>query len=220
MTIGLSFRSRFSYGKATQSANTAITQLIPPLQHHKTIVTVVQATAGGTAHVLTLLRPLASTTLTAAVAAGSGYVLPLAADPGMLLTYPDGKPVPYSVYSAINFGDYFALALPDGTFFVDTVLSWDGTRLNLSMNGTLPTNGAAAGARVWWFANPGSVDPLNPPQPAHAQLDVPANATTTFPDADSGLQATLGHNSPILIHDNNVTAAGVLEFALGGHMRV
>src|SRR4051812_4103449 len=66
--------------KQTATADTVITALIPPRRNCKTRITSILYQCAGTAHTITLLKALGSSTLTADVAA-SGTSITLAAAP-------------------------------------------------------------------------------------------------------------------------------------------
>lgn len=183
------------FGRITQTAGTTIEVLVPPRTDAKARITKLVATAAGTAHVATCLRPIGTTTLSADAAAGQA-VINLTADPG-----PTGNPIAANDWLAIR-------RAADGTTRAYKVLSVSTLAVTLTAN--LGTGlGLAAGDKVWNFGVAGDTDPRT--GLAHPGFTLPASATTSYSDPESGVVATLSADEPILVQDNNATAAGTVE---------
>lgn len=222
MGIGLALYNRFAKGKKTASANTAIVVPIQPKSGYKICVTTLWVTGTLTAHTVAIMRPLTvKQTLTALTAAGASYVLNVTADPGSAAQLALGAPSPQATGQlAANVAaasDYVMVALPDGTYFTDTIASV--ATLAWTMTGTLPTGGAALGADVWWFGISTDTDAWNAEAHPLYNILVPSNPTTTkFSDAECGVAVGNKINEPMILYDNNATNAGVIELVEGGYV--
>lgn len=217
MGVGLALYGRFTKGKKSISFGTAITMPIQPRTGYKTVITTLWVTASTTAHTLTVMRPLTvPVTLTALTAAGASYVLNVSADPGSTAQLALGAPSPQATaqlasnVAAAN--DYVMVALPDGTFYMDTITSV--ATLAWTMTGTLPTGGAALGANVWWFGITTDTDAWN--AEAHPAFTLTASITTKLSDTESGVISGNKPGEPMILYDNNATATGTIELVNGG----
>lgn len=196
----------FGFSNLTATAGTAITALLPPRARAFTRLTKLLYRCGATAHTVTVLKTLGSTTLSAA-AAGSQAVINLTADPGT------GTPA-----GAIAANDFVCVQLDSGEFFLGKVSSVSTLAITLTAN--LPS-AAAAGNAVWFFGAPGdhtSSQTTTKPNPAvGSQYPATASILNTWDDVASGLHQTLNQNEPLLVHSNNATAAGTFEQVTGSH---
>lgn len=214
MSFSIPLLDARGFGVKTETADTVITRLIPPVRRAFTRLTGVHYRAGGTAHTLTVMRPLNKTTLTAAAAAAQA-VINIAADPG---DYPTGSRV---ADNAIAANDYVVIELADGTHHIGVVSSVASLAITLTAN--LPTGGAASGATVWFF---GIITDLNPCDGlAHPQFTLTASTATVLGDqpgeAVAGIVGTVPHpstfsgmngkNMPMILHSGNATAQGWIE---------
>lgn len=181
-----------SLGRVTQSSGTVINRLVPPRRGAFTRVTKIVYTAAATAHTLTAMRSLGTTTLSAAAAA-SQAVINLTADPG-----PSGN--------GIAANDYLAIENDDGTVFLDTVSSVSSLAITMTTN--LAT-ALSAGQRVWFFGVAANTDPKL--LAAHTAFTLTASVTTTYSEPVVGVIASHEENEPILLQSNNATNAGTLE---------
>ncbi len=213
-------QGRFSFGKKTASAGTAITILCPPRRRLKTVVTRLRVTAAGTAHVLTCLREIDRATVTTAVAA-SGTSIVLSKNIGNAPIGPYGSASQLAAdHLAAN--DYYVVELPDGTYLVDTASAYNASTFTITPNATIPTNGIAAGATVWMLGVAADSDPFDPVAGAFPALNVGASATTEWPNdapAEACVFSSYLPYSPLLLYDNNATAAGTIEQVEGGWVR-
>ena len=111
--------------------------------------------------------------------------------------------------------DYIVVLLPDGTYYMDTIASV--ATLNWTMTGTLPTNGAASGASVWWFGITTDKDAYT--TEAHPALTVTASIISKWQDSECGILATNRSYEPMILSDSNGTTAGTIEWVSGGFVR-
>jgi hypothetical protein len=216
----MSFKSiagRKTYGKITQAADTVITRLVEPRKNVFTHITALAYTAAGTAHTLTIMRPLNKTTFTAAAAAAQA-VVNIAADPGVYT----GSRTANNVIAA---NDYVVYEAADGTFVLTTVSSVSTLAITLAAN--LPTGGVLQGGTMWFYGITTDTNP-NDAQ-AHPQHTLTASVTTvlgndpgeaagsvcsSLPPSKIPAVSTLlcnGKGDPLIVHSNNATAAGTLE---------
>lgn len=178
-------------GQKTATAGTEILHLVPPLKNAYTRMTRLAYRAGATAHNLTAMRPLGTTTL-AANAAASQAVIVLSAQP--------------QAGNNVAAADYLAWEAPDGTVRFGKVSS--ATGLSITMTANLAV-AVVAGAKVWFF---GAITDLVPQTgEAHPIFSGVASVTTVYSDTSAGILATFGKYEPILVHSGNATNAGFLE---------
>lgn len=207
---------RRSYGRLTQNAGTIIMRMIEPMQGAMTRITGVRVTTSTTAHILTLLRPLARTYFTADAAANQA-VINIAADPG---AYPSGchtsAASATTLSNAIAGSDYVVYECADGkTYMLDTVSSV--STLALTMTTSLPFGGVKKNGLLWFF---GIVTDTNPNDAqAHPRWNLLASTTTVLGRAD-GLTSIPDHPlldigggtyQPLLLSVDNGTAASTIE---------
>lgn len=197
MSLNLS-GSGNTIGRATVAFGTVINSLVPPRKGAFTRISTLRATAAGTAHVATALRPLGNTTFTAAGAAGQA-VVNLTANPG-----PSGN--------ALAANDWVAIRETDGYTRLYQVSSISTLAVTLTANLTAGVAAAGAGvdSKLWMFGIAADTDPRNAGA-AHPGFTVPASATTTYTDNFGGVVASIAADEPILVQQNNATATGILE---------
>ena len=179
-------------GKKTQTAGTVINRLVPGRKNAITRITKIVYTAAATAHTITVMRVLGSTTLSAAAAA-SQAVINLVADPG-----PSGN--------GIAANDYLAIENDDGTVFLDTVSSVSSLAITMTTN---LVTALSAGAKVWFFGVAANTDPKL--LEAHMTLTGTASVTTTYSESVVGVFASHEEYEPILVQSNNASNAGTIE---------
>lgn len=207
--MGPGYYPTFAKGAKTAAAGTKINHLIPPHKGKKTKVTSVTVTAGATAHTLTCLRPLGTTTLAADAAAAQAVVV-LTAEPGDY----DASTTPRTADNVIASADYLAIEAPDGTVILDTTASArNATTGVVTMTTNIPTGGVKAGAKVWFYGISSDTDPHT--AEAHPFLNVPASATTTWAPTDGSVFESLHAYEPLILQDNNATTAGTIENCSG-----
>lgn len=192
-----------TYGRLTQAANTKIVRLVEPCRGAYTALTFAEITVSTTAHILTVMKPLGSTTLTADAAA-SQAVISIAADPGDYTGYRTSD-------NAIAANDYVVLEMPDGTFVADTVSSVSSLDITLTTN--LPTGGMKSGSTVWFYGIETDTNPFD--ALAHARYTLPASSTVVYGNAPGeaicGFFGSNRREEPILLIIDNGTAASTLE---------
>jgi hypothetical protein len=199
------------YGTTTASANTAIVALIEPMRNAYTVLTGFSLTCGNTAHTLTVMRPLGSSTIATSVAA-AGTNCVLATNPGTYVAKSQSNNV-------IASQDWFVIQLDDGTFYMP-VAKASNTGSNTSVSSlTLTTaafpQSAAAGNKVWWFGVHGDVNVAD--NMAHPSFVGTANTAVVLGNAQAhniaGLVATAGKFEPMILHVGNATNAGTIDWA-------
>lgn len=200
----VAFVKTFGFGYLTQTAGTAIVRSVYPRKNRaggrnpKTRIGKVMYLAGATAHTLTVMRPLGTTTLSAAAAA-SQAVINITAD----------AQAP-SAAGALAANDYVILELADGTYQTGIVSSVSTLAVTLTAN---LTAAAAAGAKVWMFGVAGD----------HTDTyDLTNGATTTLDSSlpgRKGLGFVSSRNAyePIILSINNATNQGFLLMTNGGY---
>lgn len=182
----------YGFGKKTIAFGTRIQRLVPPKVGGILRITNLVYTAAGTAHLLTLARPIGRTTLSAA-AAGAQAVVNLTADPGAAIS------------NAIAANDYVAVRETDNVTRFYKVSSVSTLAITLTAN---LVTGAAAGAKFWFFGILTDTDPVT--GEAHPTFDGTASVTSTYTDREVGVVATLQADDPILFDSDNGTATGIL----------
>jgi hypothetical protein len=208
------------YGKVTQTADTVITRLIEPKAGCITRIRYLKYTAAGTAHTLTVMRPLGKTSLTAAAAA-SQAVVNVQINPGnySAIATALGTPTCRTSNNLAAANDFVAYQCADGTWVLDTISSISSLAITLTSN--VPTGGLALGTTLWWFGiitdtNPGNAE-------AHPQFTLTASTAVTFGSVDDNYAGWLGSlpayptlgmsgfGEPMVCHSGNATAAGTLN---------
>lgn len=190
-----------TYGKITANAGTRIVQLIEPCVDAWTMLGLLEYTAGATGHVLTVMKPLGVTTLTAAAAA-SQAVVNIAADPGDYT----GKQVDDNGIAA---SDRVVVELSDGTYFLTTVSSV--ATLAITLAASLPY-AAAVNAKFWFFGVEANTNPFD--ARAHETFNLDASGATIFGSDvpnDTGWFCSNNIFEPLILSIDNATNAGVLE---------
>lgn len=178
------------FGTATATAGTVVNVLVPPVRDAITRVTQVRYTAAATAHTVTALRSLGTTTASAA-AATSQAVVNITANPG-----PSGNALAANDWLAIRHS-------ADGITRLYQVSSISTLAVTLTANLTVAV---AAGDRVWMFGATGDTDPRV--GGAHPALAMAANATTTYTDDSAGVVCSHAKDEPVMLQSNNATNAG------------
>lgn len=194
----------FGFGRLTQSAGTAIVRTIAPKKQRaggrqtwRTRIVAIRYTAGLTAHTLTIMRPLGTTTLTAAAAA-SATVINIAAD----------AQAP-SAGGALAANDYLVLELSDGTFQTVTVSSVASLAITI---GTALTASMLSGAKVWCM---GIATDHNDTYALGASAVTILDGYQLTGRRNIGLVASQFRYEPIIVYVDNITNAGVLEQVSG-----
>lgn len=181
------------FGTATATAGTVVNILVPPTRDAITRVTQVRYTAAATAHTVTALRSIGTTTA-AATAAISQAVVNLTANPG-----PSGNALAANDWVAIRHS-------ADGITRLYQVSSISTLAVTMTANFTVAV---AAGDKVWMFGVAADTDPRT--ATAHPGLAMGAAATTTFTDDNSGVACGHAKDEPVLLQSNNATNAGTFN---------
>lgn len=188
------FKGAFHYGVTTQSANTAILRLVEPRRNSKARVTSMNYRSGSTAHTLTVMKVVATTTAPAGAAADQTDIV--------LAT---GSPVSGEALAA---SDYLAWENANGGFNFGVVSSLAGSTVTMSAN--VPV-AIPAGALVWAFYEVGRA--------THQVFSPAASVTTLLADAIAGVAEPPDFYQPLLIHSNNATAQSWLVNVSGYHAK-
>lgn len=217
MSLNAGAGQTFAKGKLTQAADTKIEVMIPPKKRLRIKAMTAEVTTLGTAHVLTAMRPLARTYLSAAAAAAQAVVT-LAVDPGNYSA--NRSPAPRTANNLIGTSDYLVFETPDGTFWfakvhgsTAPVTNANGT-VTVTLASSVPTGGLLANANVWFFGAVGDTDPNS--AEVHPAFNLAANGTPNIVgDGVTPFAQSLGLYEPMIISIDNATAASILE-ALSG----
>jgi hypothetical protein len=183
------------FGKKTATAGTKIRRLVPAIKSYYTRVMKALVTAAGTAHTLTGLRMIGRTQATTAAAAAATSVT-VAADPG-----PSGN--------ALAANDLLALRELDGVQRLYVVSSVPSSYPGAVVLTAGLTAGMNPGASVWNFGVEADTDPRT--GEAHQSWAIASGAQTSLTDTEGGLIASIGPDEPILLSDDNATAAGTID---------
>lgn len=225
MSYAAAMGPTFSKQRQSVAFGTVISLLIPPSggsainKGRKTKVTHLQYLAGGTAHTITAMRPLARTTVaTAALAAATSLVI--TRDPGNYSANAvlDGAAVPSTANNLIAANDHIVIEKPDGTYLLTlpSAATTDSATGRVTLTVTaLPTGGISAGAKVWFLGILADVDPHT--GEAHPTF-LSGTGLTTWPAVASQLGSlveTLGKDEPIVLQSNNATATGAFDVVSG-----
>jgi hypothetical protein len=185
-----------AYGTKTATAGTAIVRVVPPRSDKRAVVWTLRYKNSTTEHTLTVMVAMANTTLTTEAASGQA-VINLTAQ----LTATDG--------SVLAANDYVAVQHEDG--------SWDGYKVS-SISGlavTLATNLAKKVLKtsaVFMMGAPGASG--DHPDRVYT---LEASETMTL-GGEYGVGTADKNNQPILIHVDNITAAGKLQWVSYGYV--
>jgi hypothetical protein len=209
----------FQISSTTQTAGTAITAIIPGKRNYITRLTELIYTSGTTQHTLIVMRPIATTTLASAAAAGAST---------LTLTAVDSGKTSAGVAENLAASDWLAWEQDDGTVDYDVISSINTTTKVVTLTGTNAV-AAAAASRVWLFYEPARpVHFAFTPQVALATYYTAY--TTRFGNevggvAESKIQqwqdpynynnSNVSRYCPLLIYCANATAAGRLVAANG-----
>lgn len=182
---------------AAQSAGTPYLLAVPGKPGAKVKIDLLEVTPAGTAHTATVMRSFGKTTLTSAAATGQA-VVNIAADPSGGVA-----PGPIANTDFVVFRQ-----ASSGIFFAAKVSSLATLALTLTAN--LPY-ALVAGDTMWWFGAPGDTDPgTGLTHPAYP-LAASTKNTISGPVSGAGFIGAKAVSSPVLVHVDNVTAAGVFN---------
>lgn len=190
-------RDVWNAGSQTITADTLIEVVIPPKDGCRTRVMKFEYTSAGTAHTVTLMKPLGQTTLSAAAGTGQA-VVNLTADPGT-----------GTVAGGIAANDYLIIR-KESTGVVYLVKVSSVATLAITLTANVPVAFSAADT-VWFYGIPTNVRTNT--AVGHMALLPPVSATTTFSSTDwgEGIFTTDGRDEPVIISSTNATAAGTMK---------
>lgn len=200
----------------TQTAGTAITQVIPGRGGKRIKLRTLRYTSLATQHTLTLLTPLAPAVRVTANANSGQAVIVLASDPGVYV----GKT---TANNPIGVSDW--LVIENATDGLQTLVQVHGstapvTNADGTVTVTLIANLSAAvpaGSFAFFLGALTDVNPLT--GAAHQTIAPPTGATTDYP-----LNASLATDAvavcpliggPMVIHSGNATNAGIIANVAG-----
>lgn len=212
MSLNAGGMRSWSAGRLTAAAATIVTYLVPPVQSKRAKLTAFEVLVGATAKTLTVMRPLAKTTVSVVAAAGATSLI-LTRDPGAYAANAvlDGRPVPSVSNNLIAANDYIAVQQPDGLFWVlkpsAVTTNSDGT-VTLTV-AAVPTGGIKAGAKVYFFGIITDTDPNT--GIAHPLFNCPVNGTTALEAVEGSLAESVITGDPLLIHNANATDQSWIE---------
>lgn len=187
------------YGTATENAGTVINVLVAPKKRYFTRISKLRYTAAATAHTVTAMRPLGTTTASAD-AATSQAVVNITANPG-----PSGN--------ALAANDYIAIRhAVDGITRLYVVSSISNLAVTLTANLTVAVT---SGDKIWMFGVAANTDPLT--GTAHPPLAMGAGAVTELTDDTTGVVCTHTTDQPILLQSNNATNAGTFNLVTAAY---
>ena len=194
----------FFIDSATASAGTAIEAVIPASGSGIPIVRDLKYNCAGTAHTLTVLRPVGHTSTVAASVSGTAILYLTSVNFGRDTT---------NASETLAANDYLVWTDRFGGFHHDTVASISDT--DVTMNNNL-TQDVAAGSLVWGC--------YELARSTHLTITLPASTTTEISGIMAGFSATTGIRTsrsgagdPLILSINNITAAGTLLFAAGDY---
>lgn len=193
----------FYRGYHTESAGTAIVEVIPPSGNGIVQVQRLVYTSAATAHTLYIMRACGQTTTVQGSLSGATTITLAQTDPGKATTGAD---------ETLAASDYLVWQSQTGKYFADTVSSVSGSVVTLS---NALTADVLAGANVWAFMELGRA--------THTQLKPAVSTTTEYIgifQAGIPIQQGLnfsrsGSGEPLLIISNNITAAGSIDYISG-----
>lgn len=214
---------RRELGSATANAGTAYLKLVEPMSVSAyTYIEFAQFTTTGTAHVLTVMRPLSMTFNNAnpaqpcscyltAAAAASQAVININQNPGTYTAYTfNNNATPRTANNGIAANDNVAYQYPDGTWEINTVASVSTLAITLTNN--LATGGLAAGAPVWFFGVKTDTNPYDAQAHPKFNLYSPSNPTTINLGSEGyPWMGTFNRGQPLLLTVDNGSNASVLE---------
>lgn len=192
------------YGSATATAGTEIVRIVPPKSNRYSRVDGFIYDCSTTAHTVTCLVTLDETTVVTDAASGAATIkvanLPSAQESG-----------------AIAASDFIVTQNENGTYVAYKIASLSGSTLTVTTSvgdadGSGLTVKVLADAPVYFMGAPGD----------HAKRQFTMVASTrnnTLPPRGYVAMSVI-KNTPILVHSNNATAAGVLTGPFYSHPRV
>lgn len=195
----------FYRGYHTESAGTAIVEVIPPAGDGIPQITDLAYTSGGTAHTIYIMRACGQTTTVQGSLTGVSTLTLAKTDPGKATTGAD---------ETLAANDYLVWQDETGVYKADTVSSVSGSVVTLS---NALASDVLSGAMVWAFMEVG--------RGTHVQLKPAVSTTTVYRGVfqagipkQSGVNfSRTGTGEPMLIVSSNATAAGSFDYICGNY---
>lgn len=200
--------AQFALKSVTAAANTAFLTLVPPSGGGIPCIRTMLYTSGGTAHTITVMKPVGDTLALHSSEAGLSVLTLKSVDFGKLT---DGSD------HLLASGDYLIWQNKHGGFDYDTVSSVSGSVVTLT---SALSYDVVADAPVWTC--------LHLTHPVHPTFSPPVSETTPIPGPiQAGYKNHMGISTqrsgagdPLLIYSDNPTAAGTLVCAVGDYCPV
>lgn len=184
--------------RKTATAGTLITRVVPPLRRFFTRLLKFAYTNLGTAHTLTVARPIGRAKATADFASGQAVIV---------LDQEAGAGA-----NVLAANDIVVVRELDGVARNYIVSAVSG--LSITMTGNF-TAGGKAGADLWNFGILSDTDPKT--GEAHQTSALAIDSTTTLEDANAGVARSHAVDEPLFLSINNATTAGVLVLSSYGY---
>lgn len=194
----------FFRGYHTESAGTAIVEVIPAAQNGIPFIKTLAYTSGATAHTIYVMKCVGTTTTSQGSLSGVSTLTLNKTDPGKATSGAD---------ETLAGSDYLVWVDENGVYKADTVSSVSGAVVTLS---NALASDVLSGATVWAFHELA--------RSVHIQLKPAASATTVYQDLDlsagipkqTGIQIKrTGVGEPLLVVSNNATNAGSFDYISG-----
>lgn len=179
-----------AYGTKTAAAGTEFTRVIPSRPGLRARASGFIYTAGTTAHTLTFMVTLDQTSIASEAASGQAVIVA-----SRVPTAPDG--------SSLAAGDWVIVAHEDGVWTDYKVTSISGFNITLTAN---LAKKVLKDSALFFMGAPADHD--------GRAFTILASQTLSMYGADNKLCAATAmvDNQPILVHSNNITAAGYLQW--------
>ena len=197
----------FSRGKHTEAFGTAIVEVVPQYLRKVPRIDGFCYTAAGTAHVATVMRPVGETVTSDASSAGLTTLTLESIQPGKTTAGVDEE---------LAAADWVAWRDEDGCYHAGSIASISGQVITLDV---ALASDVKAGAKVWGLYEVG--------RSVHRQYDMPISTRVEIPgpiqagwDEQDGAKSgrRTGAGDVLVLHIDNVTAAGQLEWLNGGYV--
>jgi hypothetical protein len=198
----------FFRGNHTETAGTAILEVIPAYADMIPQILAMRYLNAGTAHAATIMRPIAKTATTTSSASGVSTL--------ELADIKPGKTITTGADETLAANDFLIWKDEDGAYKTDFIASVSGS--TVTMTSALP-GAVENGAPVWAL--------YEVARATHISLVLPVSVTTDFANiviqagydeqqgGVSGLRT--GSGDPLLLHIDNATAAGTLRYLSGAY---
>ena len=189
----------------TESAGTAIVEVIPAIDGMIPRMTNFRYTNGVTAHTVTFMKAIGQTVTTAQSLAAISTLTLADVQPGNTVA---AQPVGETLAAA----DYLAWIDEDGVYHVDTVSSISGSVVTMTnaVGTDVPT-----GAKVWAFYELARATHVQMTLTASVDTDLDILIQGGYPRQSGIGSSRSGAGDPLVISINNITNAGTLRYAAG-----